>query len=169
MEAGVDVGRVAGTGQLRPDHVKAAVDAGKHIFQEKPVAVDPVGARLMMESTERAKLKNLCMVSGTIRRYQKDYMETLRRVHEGQIGSIVSANIVRNGGPLWWVERRPEWSDMEYMLRNWGNLTWVLGGTIVEIFVREIDVVNSYSNRPPERAIEYGGRPRRRPGGRYDA
>jgi len=168
MDAGVDMVLLAAPGHFRPDHVKAAVDAGKHIFQEKPVAVDPVGARLMMESTERAKLKNLCMVSGTIRRYQKDYMETLRRVHEGQIGSIVSANIVRNGGPLWWVERQPEWSDMEYMLRNWGNFTWLSGDTIVEIFVHEIDVMNSYIKRPPERAIGYGGRQRRQSGDQYD-
>src|SRR5690625_6135548 len=84
------------------------------------------------------------MVSGTVRRYQKDYMETLRQVDKGAIGEVVGANIIRNGGSLWWIERKPEWSDMEYMIRNWGNFSWLSGDTIVEMFIHEIDVMNSY-------------------------
>lgn len=138
----MDVVLFATPPHFRPAHVQAAVDAGKHIFQEKPLAVDPVGARLMMENTEKARQQGLCMVSGTNRRYSKDYMETQRRVAEGQIGEIVSATAVRNGGALWWVERRPEWTDKEYMLRNWGNFSWLSGDTIVEMFIHEVDILN---------------------------
>ncbi len=168
IDAGVDVVLFATPPHFRPEHVKAAVDADKHIFQEKPVAVDPVGARLMMENTERAKQKNLCMVSGTIRRYQKDYMETQRRVRNGDIGEIVSANIIRNGGALWWVERKPEWTDMEYMIRNWGNFAWLSGDHIVEMFIHEVDVMSWHLGSHPVKAMGYGGRHRRMSGDQFD-
>ncbi|WP_372638559.1 Gfo/Idh/MocA family oxidoreductase, partial [Fodinibius sp.] len=119
IDSGVDIVLFATPPHFRPMHVKAAIDAGKHVFQEKPLAVDPHGANMMVETAEKARQNNLNMVSGTVRRYQKDYIETQRRVAEGAIGEVVSANIIRNGGALWWVERKPEWSDMEYMLRNW--------------------------------------------------
>lgn len=168
MDTEIDVVILASPPHFRPAHVKAAVDAGKHIFQEKPVAVDPVGSRLMMESTQKAKQKNLCMVSGTVRRYQKDYMETQRRVADGQIGEVVGASIVRNGGAYWWVERKPEWTDMEYMLRNWGNFSWLSGDFIVEILLHEIDVMNWHVGKTPVKAIAYGGRQQNVAGNQYD-
>lgn len=168
IDAGIDIVLLATPPHFRPAHVEAAIDAGKHIFQEKPVAVDPVGARLMMASTQKAKQKNLCMVSGTIRRYQKDYIETQRKVAEGEIGEVVGANITRNGGSYWWVERKPEWTDMEYMLRNWGNFSWLSGDLIVEILLHEIDVMNWYVGQTPVKAIGYGGRQRSVAGNQYD-
>lgn len=168
IASGVDVVIFATPPHFRPMHVAAAIDAGKHVFQEKPVAVDPVGARLMAETAQTARENDLCMVSGTIRRYQKDYVETRRRVADGAIGEIVSATIVRNGGALWWVERKPEWSDMEYMLRNWGNFTWLSGDHIVEQFIHEIDVMNWHVGGHPTKAIGYGGRQQRQSGDQYD-
>lgn len=168
IDSGVDVVLFATPPHFRPEHVKAAVDAGKHIFQEKPVAVDPVGARQMVENAERARQKGLNMVSGTVRRYQKDYMETLRQVDEGAIGEVVGANIIRNGGALWWIDRKPEWSDMEYMIRNWGNFSWLSGDTITEMFIHEIDVMNSYIRKPPVKAVGYGGRHQRISGNQFD-
>lgn len=97
IDSGVDLVLLCTPPHFRPQHVEAAVKAGKHIFMEKPCAVDPVGARSVMVSSERAKQSGLCIVSGTIRRNQKDFMETQRRVASGEIGEIVSAHIIRNG------------------------------------------------------------------------
>lgn len=168
IDSGVDVVIFATPPYFRPMHVKAAIEADKHVFQEKPVAVDPVGARIMEETTQKAKEKNLCIVSGTIRRYQKDYAETQSRVANGEIGEVIGANIIRNGGALWWIERKPEWTDMEYMLRNWGNFTWLSGDHIVEMFIHEIDVMSWYVGSQPVKAIGYGGRQRRISGDQFD-
>jgi predicted dehydrogenase len=168
IDSGVDIVLLATPPHFRPAHVKAAVNAGKHIFQEKPIAVDPVGARSVMNSTQEAKQKNLCMVSGTNRRYAKDYIEIHKRVANGEIGEIVSANAVRNGGALWWVERQAGWTDMEYMLRNWGNFAWLSGDHIVEMFIHEVDILNWHLGKNPVKAIGYGGRQRRISGDQYD-
>ena len=168
IDSGVDVVLLCTPPHFRPAHVEAAVNAGKHVFMEKPCAVDPVGARSVLVSSERAKQKDLCIVSGTIRRVQKDFMETRRRVMNGEIGDIVSAHIIRNGGSLWVIKRQPGWSDMEYMLRNWANFCWLSGDHIVEQFIHEIDVMNWYLGKNPVRAIGWGGRQRRITGDQYD-
>jgi len=168
IDAGVDVVLLCTPPHFRPQHVAAAVKAGKHIFMEKPCAVDPVGARSVLVSAERAKQNGLCIVSGTIRRVQKDFMETRRRVMNGEIGEIVSAHIIRNGGSLWVIKRQPGMSDMEYMLRNWANFCWLSGDHIVEQFIHEIDVMNWYIGKNPVKAIGWGGRQRRITGDQYD-
>ncbi|MDP4223562.1 MAG: Gfo/Idh/MocA family oxidoreductase [Bacteroidota bacterium] len=168
IDSGVDVVLLCTPPHFRPLHVEAAVNAGKHIFMEKPIAVDPVGARKVLVSVKRAQEKGLCMISGTIRRVQKDFMETWRWVANGEIGDIVSAHITRNGGMVWVIKRRPEWSDMEYMLRNWVNFCWLSGDHIVEQFIHEIDVMNWYLGRIPVRARAWGGRQRRVTGDQYD-
>ncbi len=142
IDSGVDLVLLCTPPHFRPAHVEAAVNARKHIFMEKPIAVDPVGARSVMASAKKAEAAGLCMVSGTIRRVQKDYMETQRRVANGEIGEITGANIIRNGGALWYRNRKPEWTDMEYMLRNWVNFCWLSGDHITEQFIHEIDVMN---------------------------
>jgi myo-inositol 2-dehydrogenase/D-chiro-inositol 1-dehydrogenase len=168
MDSGIDLVLLCTPPHFRPAHVEAAVKAGKHIFMEKPCAVDPVGARSVMVSAERAKQKELCIVSGTIRRVQKDFMETQRRVTNGEIGEIVSAHIIRNGGSLWVIKRQPGMSDMEYMLRNWANFCWLSGDHITEQFIHEIDVMNWYIGKNPVKAIGWGGRQRRVTGDQYD-
>ena len=168
IDSGVDIVLLCTPPHFRPQHVEAAVKAGKHIFMEKPIAVDPVGARSVMVSSERAKQQGLCIVSGTIRRVQKDFMETWRRVQNGAIGEIVSAHIIRNGGSLWVIKRQPGMSDMEYMLRNWANFCWLSGDHIVEQFIHEIDVMNWYIGKNPVKAMGWGGRQRRVTGDQYD-
>ena len=168
IDSGVDVVLLCTPPHFRPVHIDAAVKAGKHIFLEKPCAVDPVGARSVLVSIERAKEKGLCMVSGTIRRVQKDFMETRRHVLNGEIGDIVSAHITRNGGSLWVIKRKPGWTDMEYMLRNWANFCWLSGDHIVEQFIHEIDVMNWYLGKYPVKAMGWGGRQRRITGDQYD-
>jgi myo-inositol 2-dehydrogenase/D-chiro-inositol 1-dehydrogenase len=168
IDSGIDLVLLCTPPHFRPAHVEAAVAAGKHIFMEKPCAVDPVGARSVLVSAERAKEKGLCIISGTIRRVQKDFMETRRQVMNGAIGEIVSAHIIRNGGSLWVIKRKPGWTDMEYMLRNWGNFCWLSGDHIVEQFIHEIDVMNWYLGKSPVKAIGWGGRQRRITGDQYD-
>jgi predicted dehydrogenase len=168
IDSGVDIVLLCTPPHFRPQHVEAAVKAGKHIFMEKPCAVDPVGARSVLVSSERAKQAGLSIVSGTIRRVQKDFMETRRRVLNGEIGEIVSAHIIRNGGSLWVIKRQPGMSDMEYMLRNWANFCWLSGDHIVEQFIHEVDVMNWYIGKNPIKAMGWGGRQRRITGDQYD-
>ncbi len=168
IDSGVDLVLLCTPPHFRPAHIEAAVDAGKHIFLEKPCAVDPVGARSVLVSVEKAKQKGLCMVSGTIYRVSKDYMETKRRVMNGEIGEIVSAHVIRNGGSLWVRKRQPQWTDMEYMLRNWGNFNWLSGDHIVEQFIHQVDLMNWYLGKNPVKAIGWGGRQRRVTGDQYD-
>ena len=168
IDSGVDVVLLCTPPHFRPAHVEAAVNARKHIFMEKPIAVDPVGARSVMASAKKAEAAGLSMVSGTIRRVQKDYMETHRRVANGEIGEITGANIIRNGGALWYRTRQPEWTDLEYMLRNWVNFCWRSGDHITEQFFHEIDVMNWHVGKNPVRATGWGGRQRRVTGDQYD-
>ncbi len=168
LDAGVDLVLLCTPPHFRPAHVEAAVNAGKHIFMEKPCAVDPVGARSILVSSKKAEQLGLSIVSGTIRRVQKDYVETHRRVAAGEIGEIVSAHVVRNGGSLWVKKRRPEWTDMEYMLRNWENFCWLSGDHIVEQFIHEVDVMNWHIGKNPVKCMAWGGRQRRITGDQYD-
>lgn len=168
LDSGIDVVLLCTPPHFRPAHVEAAVNARKHIFMEKPVAVDPTGVRRVIAAVKRAQSLKLNIISGTIRRSQKDYMETRRRVLNGEIGDITGAHIIRNGGALWFRSRRPEWSDMEYMLRNWVNFCWLSGDHITEQFIHEIDVINWYLGKYPIKASGWGGRQRRVTGDQYD-
>ena len=168
IDSGIDVVLLCTPPHFRPVHVEAAVNARKHIFMEKPVAVDPVGARSVLVSAKKAEAAGLSMISGTIRRVQKDYMETQRRVANGEIGEITGANIIRNGGALWFRSRQAGWSDMEYMLRNWVNFCWLSGDHITEQFIHEVDVMNWYMGKNPVKATGWGGRQRRVTGDQYD-
>jgi myo-inositol 2-dehydrogenase/D-chiro-inositol 1-dehydrogenase len=168
LDAGIDVVLLCTPPHFRPAHVEAAVNAQKHIFMEKPIAVDPFGVRKVLAAVKRAKTLNLNIISGTIRRSQKDYMETRRRVLNGEIGEITGAHIIRNGGALWFRTRKPEWTDMEYMLRNWVNFCWLSGDHITEQFIHEVDVMNWYLGKNPVKATGWGGRQRRVTGDQYD-
>ena len=151
---------------FRPLHLDATIEAGKHVFMEKPVAVDPVGARSVIASSELADQKSLAIVCGTQRRHQPHYLETMRRIHGGKIGDVVAAQCYWNQGALWeepaannWEKYRSgEWSDMEWQCRNWLFLTWLSGDHIVEQHVHNIDVVNWAIGSHPVKAVGMGGR-----------
>jgi len=148
---------------FRPSHLRAAVEAGKHIFMEKPVAVDPVGVRSVIESSEIADQKKLTIVAGTQSRRMSHLIEGMKRIHNGDIGEIVGGQCLRlGGGMLDWSEqtkqRRPEWSDMEWQLRRWLFLTWLSGDFIVEMHVHNIDRMNWALDAHPVQCIALGGR-----------
>ncbi len=143
---------------FRPRHLKAAIDAGKHIFTEKPVAVDGPGVRQVLELADLAASKRLAVVAGTQRRHQAGYIETIQRIHDGAIGDIVAARCYWNQGGLWHKPREPGWSDVEWMLRNWLYFTWLAGDIIVEQHIHNIDVVNWAMRAHPVKAVSLGGR-----------
>jgi predicted dehydrogenase len=143
---------------FRPIHLKAIVGAGKHVFMEKPVAVDPVGVRSVIASSELAAQRGLAIVAGTQRRHQTSYAELMKRVHDGQIGQIVSAQCYWNMGDLWVKQRDPGMSEMEWQCRNWLYFTWLSGDHIVEQHVHNIDVVNWALGSMPVSVMGMGGR-----------
>ena len=162
IASGVDLVILATPPAFRPVHLKAAVDAGKHAFIEKPVAVDPVGARSIIASAELAKNKGLAIVAGTQRRHQPRYLEMMKHVHQGNIGNLM-------GGECYWVgccvrrwgffsPRQPQWSDLEWQMRNWYFFTWLSGDHVVEQHVHNIDVLNWAMGTPPSDALGMGGR-----------
>ena len=143
---------------FRPMHLAAAVAAGKHIFMEKPVAVDPAGVRSVIASAAAAKERSLAIVAGTQRRHQPEYMEVIKRVHSGAIGDLTGGQVYWNQGGLWNAARQAEWSDAEWQIRNWLYFTWLSGDHIVEQHIHNIDVANWVMGAHPVRAVGIGGR-----------
>ena len=143
---------------FRPEHLKAAVEADKHIFMEKPVAVDPVGIRSVIASSELAKQKGLAIVAGTQRRHQAHYLDIMKRIKQGDIGEIVGGQCYWNMGELWVVEKEEGWSDMEWQCRNWLYFTWLSGDHIVEQHVHNLDVINWAIGSHPVQCMGMGGR-----------
>jgi len=142
----------------RPAHIEAAVDAGKHIFTEKPIAVDPVGVRQFISAAEKAKEKSLSFVCGTQRRHQRSYVETVAKIKEGAIGNVLAARVYWNGGLPFCNDRQEGWSDLEYRLRNWYNQVWTCGDNIVEQHIHNLDIVNWVMGGPPAKVVASGGR-----------
>ncbi len=154
----VDLVILAAAPGFRPLHIAAAVAAGKHVFAEKPVAVDPAGVRTVLQAAESIDEQGLSFVCGTQRRHESCYLEAMRRVHDGAIGEIVSARCYWNQGSLWVKEKQPDWSDAEWQIRNWLYFTWLSGDHIVEQHVHNLDVVNWAIGSHPLRAVGMGGR-----------
>jgi predicted dehydrogenase len=146
---------------FRPLHIKAAIEAGKNVFMEKPVAVDPVGVRSVIASSDIARKKGLAVVTGTQRRHQQRYLELMKRIHDGEIGEIVGGQCYWNQGDLWVVKKTPQMTDMEWQCRNWLYFTWLSGDHIVEQHVHNIDVMNWAFGALPIKVTGLGGRQQR--------
>ncbi len=158
LASDVDLVILATPPGFRPIHIAAAVEAGKHIFAEKPVATDPAGVRSVLESAEKIKAKKLGFVCGSQRRHQAEYLEMIKRIHDGEIGELVGGQCYWNQGFLWSHPRQPNWSDLEYQVRNWLYFTWLSGDHIVEQHVHNIDVMNWAFQGNPVSAYGLGGR-----------
>jgi len=168
LEAGIDIVILATPPFFRPEHLAAAVAAHKHIFAEKPVCVDPTGARSVMATALKAKELELTIVTGTQRRHERDYVGAYQQVKAGTIGDVVGGNVWWNGGKLWHVEPSKEWSEMESMIRNWVNWCWLSGDHIVEQHVHNLDVMTWFTGTHPVRATGMGARHRRVTGDQFD-
>jgi len=168
IDSGVDIIILATPPFFRPEQFAAAIEARKHVFMEKPVCVDPVGARSVIATARKAAGLGLCVVTGTQRRHQRDYVATYKNVAEGMIGEIVSANAYWNGGKLWHRDPNASWSEMEYMIRDWVNWCWLSGDHIVEQHVHNLDVIHWFTGKYPVKATGFGSRLRRVTGDQYD-
>jgi myo-inositol 2-dehydrogenase / D-chiro-inositol 1-dehydrogenase len=143
---------------FRPAHLQAAIAAGKHVFTEKPVAVDAAGYKTVVAAAEMAGQKGLGVAAGTQRRHHGAYREAMKRLHDGAIGDIVAIRAYWNQGGLWNKPREANWSDMEFQLRNWLYYSWLSGDHIVEQHVHNLDVGNWGMNGIPVRVFGVGGR-----------
>ena len=161
LETNADLVLLATPPAFRARHLAAAIDAGKHVFMEKPVAVDPQGVHAVLASAELATQKSLALVAGTQRRHDAGYRAAMERIHAGAIGDIVAADVYWNQGGLWMRPREPAWSDVEWQIRNWLYFTWLSGDHIVEQHIHNIDVANWAFGAHPVKAIAVGGRQRR--------
>jgi len=159
IAGGVDVVLLCTPPHFRPQHLRMAVEAGKHVFAEKPVAVDAPGVRSVLESCALARSKGLSVVSGLCLRYDNSFRECVRRIHDGAVGDIVTlfANDYRGG--RWAKPKQPDWSEMTYQMRNWYNFTWLSGDFNVEQHVHFLDVCAwIMKDRYPVKAVGMGGR-----------
>ncbi|GEP91549.1 Predicted dehydrogenase [Chitinophaga terrae (ex Kim and Jung 2007)] len=143
---------------FRPIHFEEAVKQGKHIFMEKPVATDPAGIKRVLDAAEIAKSKRLNVVVGLQRHYQDSYRELMKRFHDGIIGDVLSMQVWWNQGALWVKPRKPEYTEMEYQMRNWYYFNWLCGDHIVEQHIHNIDVGNWFMGKTPVTAVGVGGR-----------
>lgn len=169
LEVDLDVVLLATPPHFRPEHLKACIEAKKHVFMEKPACVDPVGARSIMVTSKKAEALGLTIITGTQRRHQRDYVETFRQLQSGNgIGEMISARAWWLQSHVWFRTREPQWNDMEYMLRNWNNFCWLSGDHILDTHVHNIDIINWFVGRHPESANGFGGRARRLTGDQYD-
>ncbi len=168
IDSGVDIIILATPPKFRPEHFEAAVKARKHVFMEKPVAVDPVGIRQVMAAAKMADSMGLKVVTGTQRRHQHSYIGLYKEIANNGIGNIVSANVYWNGGKLWHRDNNPSWSEMEWMIRDWVNWCWLSGDHIVEQHVHNLDVAMWFFGEAPVKAVGFGSRQRRPTGDQFD-
>ena len=165
----IDLVLIATPANFHPVHLAAAIEANKHVFMEKPAAVDPPGARSIIKSGELARQKGLSIVAGTQRRHSAGYRQNAYAVQQGAVGRLMS-------GRVWWCgggsstppKRLPDQDDAEYMVRNWYRFSQMSGDHIVEQHVHNLDVANWFIGRPPVMALGFGGRARRQGGNQYD-
>ena len=143
---------------FRPQHFAAAVEGGKHVFMEKPVAVDATGIRTVMEAAAAANDRKLSVVAGTQRRHEQCYLEAMERLHRGDLGRLLAARCYWNMGSLWNVAPEPDRSEVENQIRNWLYYTWLSGDHIVEQHVHNLDAINWAFQSPPTEVFGVGGR-----------
>jgi len=155
----VDAVLLATPPHFRPLQFRACIEAGKHVFAEKPVAVDAPGVRSVLETTEMARRKGLCVVSGLNGRYSPSLQEMNEQIHGGAIGEVLALHVARYGGGVWTRPREPGMTEMEYQMRNWYYFTWLSGDFNVEQFVHQLDRMAWVMNDEyPERCYATGGR-----------
>jgi len=159
LRSGVDVAILASPPHFRPIHAEACIDAGVHVFAEKPMAVDAPGVRRILAAGEKARQKNLSFVSGFETRYCDNAREAMKRLHGGAIGKILSIEGIYNIGHLWHRGRQPDWTEMQFQMRNWYYFTWLSGDHIVEQHVHQMDLTGwVMQEEPPLHAWGMGGR-----------
>lgn len=163
-----DIVVLAAPPAFRAQHLEASIKAGKHVFSEKPVAVDGPGVRQFIAAAAEAKAKKLAIVAGTQRRHQGVYLQKAKLLESGAIGQITGGAVYWNMSALWVRNRRDTDTNAGYLANNWVNWLEASGDHIVEQHVHQLDVVNWFMGRIPKSATGVGARHRRRSGNQYD-
>ncbi len=145
-------------GGFRPAHMSAAIAAGKHVYLEKPIAVDPAGVRIVMQAGKLAQPKNLGILIGTWRRHDPGYIETVQRIRDGAIGKVHCAQLYCMNYGFGVTQRKPGWSDVEWQIRNFPYFTWLSGDFIVEHHIHQHDLARWVFGAVPRICIGMGGR-----------
>ncbi len=158
LEQDVDLVILATPPGFRPLHFEAAVNAGKHVFMEKPVACDSIGVRKVIDANNIAKSKNLAVAVGLQRHHEPIYIETIKRLQDGAIGRIIAARAYWNGDSPWVRNREEGQTEMEYQMRNWYYFNWLCGDHINEQHIHNLDVINWLMDGYPTVAQGQGGR-----------
>lgn len=167
-ELPVDLVLIASPNCFHPEQMKYAIEKGKHVFVEKPAAIDPVGYRTFLAAAKQAVNVGLSILPGTQYHFDRPFVASFRKVQEGMIGRIISGYVYYHTGRDQYIVRHPEWTDMEYMIRGHFNWNWVNGDQISNMLVHWIDVFNWFSMSKPINVIAYGSRIRKNIGNVYD-
>ena len=169
IDSDIDVVIIATPPFFRPAHFQYAVEKGKHVFLEKPLFVDAVGYRSIVATARQALTKNLCVITGTQRHHQRQYVESYQQIMNGMIGEITGGAVYWNQDQLWFRERIPQYkNECEWMIRDWVNWKWLSGDHIVEQHVHNLDVWTWFTGLKPVSAVGFGSRHRRVTGDQYD-
>jgi len=158
IDSGADVVLMATPPGFRPIHYKAAIEAGKHVFMEKPCCVDAPGYRTLLEANKMADEKNLKVVVGLQRRHSQSYIEGVKRIQDGEIGDFMFSRVYWNSGGVWVRGRQPNQTEMEYQMQNWYYFVWLCGDHIAEQHVHNMDISNWVKGAHPVEANGMGGR-----------
>jgi myo-inositol 2-dehydrogenase/D-chiro-inositol 1-dehydrogenase len=160
IDSGVDVVIIACTSHFHPRYLEAAIDAGKHVFCEKPHSLDVPGLKRVAVICEKAKKKGLSLVSGLCWRYDVGMRETIKRVHDGMIGDVTAIQETYMVGPYRaGLKRDPQWTEMEWQLRNWYHFNWLAGDQVMQQLIHSIDKgAWVLHDEPPVKAWGMGGR-----------
>ena len=158
MQSDVDLVILATPPGFRPLQFEAAIEAGKHVFMEKPLATDAPGIRRVLAAAETARASGLAVAVGLQRRHELRYQECIQRLQDGAIGEPVFARAYWNGNATAMRPRQPQQSELEYQLRNWCHFTWLGGDQISEQHIHNLDVINWLMDAHPTEAQGQGGR-----------
>ncbi|NDV60004.1 Gfo/Idh/MocA family protein [Bacteroides sp. 519] len=164
----VDVVIIATPSIFHADQTKYAIEKGKHVFCEKAAGIDPVSCRNFNAAIKQAQSKGLCIQTGAQRHHERSYIESYKRIREGQIGRITGGVVKWNQGAMTYRKRRPEWTDMEYMLRDFFSWNWLCGDHVIDQLVHNIDVFTWFSHLKPVSVVGMGSQLQRRTGDIFD-
>ena len=169
IDAGVDMVILATPPGFRPLHYKAAIEAGKHVFMEKPCCVDSPGYRSLLDTNKMADKKGLKVGVGLQRRHDRSYDNGIAQIHEGKLGDLILLQAYWNGGGIWWRKPQDGWTEMQKQVNNWYHYGWLSGDNICEQHIHNLDVCNWAKDAHPVEANGMGGDKMRRLGQPGDA
>jgi len=164
----IDMVIIATPSIFHAEHTRYAIEAGKHVFCEKAAGIDPVTCRMFQAAIKQAQAKGLCIQTGAQRHHHRGYIESYRRVREGMIGRITSGIVKWNQSSFSYKIRRPEWTDMEYMLRDFFSWNWLCGDHVIDQLVHNLDVFTWFSHLKPVSVVGMGSQLQRRTGDIFD-